>query len=493
MKLHRRIWKLAARYRAPWLLLCAPAALTGCGSPSEAHASSRAGGSPPENVILISIDTLRQDHVGCYGYERDTTPNLDALAAQSMLFEAAYTTMSWTLIAHMGMLTGLYPSQHKVWKDDAVLPPSVLTLAERLRETGYHTIGFYDRTAHWVDPEFGYDRGFDHYIAHEDAEQAGEHVRAALAARPAEAPFFLFLHLFDVHNAPLNSKGATIYDPPAPFEDCFVKDARSRIAGANLKKWWEDDASEATPEQHEAVVGLYDAGVRYVDTRLGELFAQWKSEGIFDQSLIIVTADHGESLCDHNGRYGGHGESRQEGLLVPLIIKLPYGQFAGTRVADPVSHVDLLPTILDHLGLPADERLPGYSLLAGRPSNSILYAERDETQVVIQWPYKLIQNPGRKEIGTLYDLSVDPDESAPVRARGPGHEQFQAIVGPLREAAKADRADWFLPEQVAPRAAPMDAAMRKHMAEMGYAGETEAEGEAPPSKASEASGSEIER
>jgi arylsulfatase A-like enzyme len=463
--------------RIAGLALAVPALLAGCGSPSEAHASSRARGTLPENVILISIDTLRQDHVGCYGYERDTTPNIDALAKESMLFEKAYTTMSWTLIAHMGMLTGLYPSQHKVWKEDAVLAPSVPTLAERLRGEGYHTIGFYDKTAHWVDPEFGYDRGFEKYVAHVDAVEASEHVRAALAGRPADKPFFLFLHLFDVHNAPLNTKGATIYDPPAPFDDCFVSGARERVAGADTKKWWYSDASDATPEQHEAVVALYDAGVRYVDSRLGELFAEWKKDGIFDRSMIIVTADHGEGLCDHNGRFGGHGESRQEGLLVPLIVKLPGGKFAGTRVADPVSHVDLLPTILDSLGLAADARLPGYSLLAGRPADTILYAERDETQVLIRWPYKLIQSPTRKEVGTLFDLSVDPHENQPLRARGPEHARYDEIVRPLRAAALADRSDWFQPEAGAERAAPMDAAMKKRMAEMGYAGETEPEAE----------------
>jgi arylsulfatase A-like enzyme len=205
--------------------------------------------------------------------------------------------------------------------------------------------------------------------------------------------------------------------------------------------------------------------------------------------MIIVTADHGEGLCDHNGKFGGHGESRQEGLLVPLIVKLPYGKFAGTRVADPASHVDLLPTILDGLGLPADSRLPGYSLLAGRPADSILYAERDETQVVIRWPYKLIQSPHRKEIGTLYDLSVDPHENAPLRARGPGHERYDEIVRPLRAAAQEDRADWFQPETAGARATPMDAAMKKHMAEMGYAGEADAaDGDEQSTKATEATG-----
>ena len=447
--------------------------LAGCGGPTQAELGAGAAERElPKHVILISIDTLRADHVGCYGYERDTTPNLDRLAEESMLFERAYTTMSWTLIAHMSMLTGLYPSQHKVWKNDAVLSTEVPTLAQRLQAQGYHTIGFYDTQAHWVDPEFGYDRGFALYEGHTNAELAGEHLRKALAERPKEQPLFVFLHLFDVHNAPLRKWGTTIYNPPAPFDTHFVPDARERLVGANCKKWWYTDASDATAGQREAIAGLYDSGVRYIDDRIGRWLEEWKAAGFYDQSLIIVTSDHGEGLCERADHYTGHGDANEEGLRVPFLMKLPSARFAGTRSADPVSHVDILPTVVDLLGLPQDARLPGYSLLAGRPADSIVFAERDETQVVIRGPYKLIQHPTRKEIGTLFDLAQDPMERGPIRQRSADaalREQFETLALPLRAAAEKAREGWFQPKESELRVQPIDASMKKQLEEMGYA------------------------
>ena len=133
----------------------------------------------PPSVILISLDTLRADHVGFMGYDRDTTPFLDEVAKEAMVFDRAYTTMSWTLIAHMSLMTGMYPSQHKVWKDDSVLPESIPTLTQRLKERGYHTMGFH--YPGWLNASYGFGRDFDIYQKHHNVIQAGAHMREAMA------------------------------------------------------------------------------------------------------------------------------------------------------------------------------------------------------------------------------------------------------------------------------------------------------------------------
>src|SRR5262245_57996699 len=150
------------------------------------------------SIVLVSIDTLRADHLGAYGYERDTSPFLDRWAKRSLVFERAFTPAAWTLSAHMSMLTGLYPEQHGVVKGDLALAPDVPLLAERLAHAGYRTVGLYQPT--WVHPRHGFGRGFEVFRAHENGDQAGEHLFEELAKIPAQSPLFLFVHLFDVHS-----------------------------------------------------------------------------------------------------------------------------------------------------------------------------------------------------------------------------------------------------------------------------------------------------
>ena len=423
----------------------------------------------PPNVILISIDTLRQDHVGCYGYERDTTPNIDAFATEAVLFERAYTTMSWTLIAHMSMLTGLYPSQHGVMEANLALPRSIPTLAQRLSDQGFQTFGFYDRTAHWVDPEFGYDRGFDLYRPHSNVAQAGNHLRKALDERRKKLPFFAFVHLFDVHSAPIDKSERPIYDPPAPHDSHFISDAKARLQGVDSYRWWNEDAKDASPEQHEALVALYDGGIRFVDERIGEWLDQWRASGLLDDSIVIITSDHGEGLCDHDPKYGGHGGTREEGLLVPLLIRYPSAENGGTRVPGSVSLVDLVPTVLDRLGFEADARLPGFSLLESRPPEVPVFAERTRVRVALRWPLKFTEwSDGSAR---LFDLEEDPDEKRPILPRRKTRERFKELAPLMRELSANERADWFSPEGENPTLGEMSRELRERMDQLGYGGE----------------------
>src|SRR5262245_12779356 len=145
------------------------------------------------SIVLVSIDTLRADHLGLYGYTRDTSPFLDEWSRRCMVFERAFTPAAWTLSAHMSMLTGLYPEQHGVLKGTLALAPDVPLLAERLRSAGYRTVGLYQPT--WVHPRHGFDRGFEVFRPHASAEEAGAHLFEELGKLPPEQPFFLFVHL----------------------------------------------------------------------------------------------------------------------------------------------------------------------------------------------------------------------------------------------------------------------------------------------------------
>ncbi|HEX6882523.1 MAG TPA: sulfatase-like hydrolase/transferase [Planctomycetota bacterium] len=183
---------------------------------------------PRPSVLLVSIDTLRADHVGLYGYERDTTPFLDSLGAEGLVFENAFTPAAWTLVAHMTMLTGLNPKQHGVDRAERALSPDAPLLAERLRAAGYQTLGFY--RPGWIHPRHGFERGFDVFQAHQTVEEAEAHLFEELARRSPERPTFTFLHLFDVHNDPSSQEPPAPFSAPPPYQDVFQEGARASRA-----------------------------------------------------------------------------------------------------------------------------------------------------------------------------------------------------------------------------------------------------------------------
>ena len=441
--------------RTPFLSLLG-AVLAGCGSDW-----GRIPGPPPP-IVVISIDTLRRDRVGFHGYERDTTPALDRLASESLVFERAYTTASWTLIAHMSLLTGMQPEQHGVHGTARALFDEIPTLSERLDELGYWSMGFYKPG--WLDPRFGYERGFDVYEAHESVEEAGEHVAAALASRPAERPFFLFVHLFDVHNGPL-ARGAP-YAVGEPWDSMFVPDARARLEGFDAPRAFLEDASFVTPAQHEAIVALYDGGVRKVDDHLGQWFDAWRAEGWFDDALIVVTSDHGESLLDHGDAYGGHGGQYEEALRVPLVMRMPGAAEAG-RVDGLRSQVDLVPTLIRGLELEPDERLTGVSLLAPADPERLIWAQRPDTglEVLLRGNWKVLSWPEEPRKLRGYDLQRDPDEREAVRAKDAAR---WAEVEALRRDADAASASWYRPAGKQPRARKARAEDADALRALGY-------------------------
>jgi arylsulfatase A-like enzyme/Tfp pilus assembly protein PilF len=352
---------------------------------------------PTFPVVLITIDTLRADHLGCYGYTSIRTPAIDQLAHEGVRFTEAYTTVPITLPAHTALMTGEFPLMTGV--HDFIgnkLPAGAVTLAKTLRDHGYSTAAFLGAAV--LDSRFGLNQGFDTYFDHfefgrleevhlDAIERRGDRVVDEalkwLSARP-QPPFFLWVHLYDPH-AP--------YHPPEPFATRY----KAR---------------------------LYDGEIAYADTQVSRLMAYLRQHGLFENSLVVLASDHGESLGEHGEKT--HGFFIYNATLhVPLIVKTPFKMpLAAPRVVtDEVSLVDVMPTVLAALNIPIPPSVQGRSLLnlvLGRPpakasGTSNLYAESYAPRLHFGWNLlRSLEWGGLKYIETtrpeLYDTRSDPRE-----------------------------------------------------------------------------------
>ncbi len=354
------------------------------------------------NIILITLDTTRSDHMGFLGSKRGLTPNLDAMAQQGVVFTRAYSHVPITTASHATILTGTYPQFNRVNDFGVPLSSRLPYLPDLLRAQGYHTGAFVGSLI--LDPldgtAPGFDRGFEVYDAgfhlrrhgadrYKSVERrAGDVVNHALAwlSQLPNGPFFLWVHLYDAHDP---------YDPPAPFKTRFA----------------------AQP---------YDGEIAYADSTVGKLLDEIRKHGLYDETLIAVMADHGESL-------GAHGENTHgiflydETLHVPLVFKLPAGRPAGRRIDTRARLVDVAPTILQEAGIPVPKEMQGESLSVmmkpaakspGGPAAAAeerpAYAETDYPHRAFGWSslrairtgkYLYIRAPERE----LYNQSADPE------------------------------------------------------------------------------------
>jgi arylsulfatase A-like enzyme len=343
---------------------------------------------PRPPIVFVSIDTFSARHLALYGYARATSPELERFRQDAVLFERCLANAPWTLPSYLSVMSGLYPRSHGVtlqFQAGADIQPQDLwqladnrwTLAEALRARGYRTGGFVD--TQWLQPLFRVHQGFDVYNgdgAMADFKDTHEHIENIverlvppwLAASDAGHPPFLFLHALDAHGP---------YLPDAPFRDTFTRDlpaARTPVpAGSDNQTyrwmpWWMSRTLQpdlSIPEEPtvslEEVVARYDESLLKVDAYLGKLFAHLRERGLYDESVIVVTGDHGEHFGP--GVYG-HGVMHESVLHVPLLVKLPHGEHAGSRVERPVALVDVYPTLLALAGAPPEpDRLHGRSLL----------------------------------------------------------------------------------------------------------------------------------
>jgi len=317
----------------------------------------------PPNVVFIVIDTLRADHVGAYGAAQNLTPQLDAIAAESTLFEHAYATSAWTKSSIASMLTGHYPSHIGVLDRDDAIPESIDTLAERLHRRGYETHGVTSNGN--AGATYGFAQGFDSFEYPSEQRRypggattfpANGITNAALewlAQRNRAQPFFLFLHYADPH------------DPYFPHPDLDCGDEPPGRFGGSRQELREMDAAgkrgELTETDKARIRYLYACDVRFCDQWIGTLATELRRQGLWENSLLVITADHGEGLWDHSER--GHGRDLYEEMVrVPLLVKYP-GKARAARIRKPVSLVDLTPTVLVATGVGDDlTRLQGQDL-----------------------------------------------------------------------------------------------------------------------------------
>lgn len=447
----------------------------------------RATAQPQINFLVISLDTLRPDHLGCYGYERDTSPFIDELASRGTVFDQAFTTAPWTLPAHMSLFTSLYPSFHKLDRANFVgsahVDESEALLAEELAAVGYRTVGIVSHP--FLAGDWGYERGFDLY--HDTPMLAARQTARTLQwmewhrfhrnRGTAPAKFFLFLHYLDTHEP---------YAAPSPHGEMFVGDYEGPLRPQDHMVTLFSDKEFENEEDFQYVIGLYDGEVHFLDANMGKIFRGLETFGFDGNTMVVVTSDHGEEFKDHGAM--GHWHSLYDSeLRVPLILRYPQGGAAGRRVDYPVTLLDIFPTILELAGSRSvPERLQGVSLVPflvaagdardpGHPRD--LFAEfgpgdvkweKDYFQRTIRsGRYKLIvtwHEDGHVE-RELYDLVADPREQENVIDTAP----------PDRVRELQERLDRFVksgneyhPEFREKNSLDVEEQIRKHIESLGY-------------------------
>jgi arylsulfatase A-like enzyme len=301
-------------------------------------------GEPRPNVLLISIDTLRQDHVSAYGYDRRTTPTLDSLAVEGALCESAWTPTSWTLPAHVSAFTGLSPSAHQVEGGRDRLAADVVTLTQILDRAGYATTGFASHD--YLDETYGFARGFDLYVnrPEQSAEAVSDQAVAWLEAHHEE-PFFLFLHYFDPH---------VDYAPPGDYARAFGSDDAGRSFGEyGFVQQFEDPRTPLPDDVARRIVALYDGEILYTDAQITRVIDTLRRQRRLDDTIVAVFSDHGEEFKEH-GSFGHGATLYAEVTRIPLIFRYPQRIPARTRVRSPLSLTDLPALIALLAGLDAD-------------------------------------------------------------------------------------------------------------------------------------------
>jgi arylsulfatase A-like enzyme len=365
-------------------------------SRSEVGGQAPVGATGPKrpNVLVIVLDTVRADHLSVYGYPRPTTPGLERLAAEGVVFEQALAPAPWTLPSHATLFTGLYPAQHGSGRLHPRLDGHLVTLTELLAQQGYQTVGFSNNS--WVSRATNFDQGFEYFedfkgiwrvwrsISRLTAAQIYQHFfpvqlhgdRSGGAGRTNAAirrwfdsrhdagrPFFLFINYLDAHFP---------YHAPEPFRTKFVEPGHLRFATELLDAEAQDEADftpppiDWDPAKWGALSDLYDGELAYLDAMVSELLADLRRRGLLDQTLVVITSDHGEHLGEHSlflHRFSVYEPT----LRIPLLMRLPGRLPAGLRTSNWVGLTDVLPTVLRlvdvRVPIEVAGELPGQSLV----------------------------------------------------------------------------------------------------------------------------------
>ncbi|MCK5851186.1 MAG: sulfatase [Kiritimatiellae bacterium] len=362
------------------------------------------------NIILIIIDTLRADHLGCYGYYRDTSPAIDSLAETGITFLNVHGQSSWTLPAVTSIFTGLNVKEHGAGRRGNsvyAMNYDVPTIPLMLKREGYSTMGIFN--VFLLSEQFGFNKGFDRFSCDWLGDgRAGLSVDEAIewiSEYDDSAPFFLSLHVFDPHDP---------YSPPSPYDEYFTP------SGAQGITWWPALANgslDSSEENLEHLTGLYDGEIAWTDSQLERLFAYLRNSNLEGNTIIIITADHGEEFLEHQGV--GHGYTMHREIVhVPIIIAGP-GIPADSLNSSLRSQTDILPTIMDIISADKPEHLNGHSLLSSNiparalPASNVNSTTAAITAAVTMGNRKLIWNT-QNNISFMYDIALDPFELEPL-------------------------------------------------------------------------------
>jgi arylsulfatase len=417
------------------------------------------------NLLLITVDTLRADHLSVYGYGRKTSPALEALAERSVVFESAISQRTFTAPSIATILTGTYPPTHKTLDNRSHLRASNVTLAETLSEMGFRTVAAAGNPG--LDRAFRFDQGFESFqtvaIKGEEevyrldpweADLLGE-LALPLLQEVRSDRFFAWLHFMDPHSP---------YIVPESYQELYSDDPLSDAhkgaqtpASSNHYGPIEDSSPFYRNQGVDFAISQYDAEIKFLDDYLGRLFEYMDELGLSSNTLVILTADHGESMGEHRGVYFGHHHPYQDTIRVPLVIAHP-DLPGGVRIDRKVSLVDIVPTALSLLGLPQNPEIQGQSLArlilegderdlrpyhystgTGRPSYSTQSIQADTHKLIVDfrregfaidaiferlgklWVPQDFFNPYhyRREKFEFYDLANDPDELVDLAGQDP--------------------------------------------------------------------------
>jgi arylsulfatase A-like enzyme len=400
------------------------------------------------NVLILVSDATRADHLSCYGYEIETTPNIDRFAGEGIRFENPVAQGSHTIVATPAIIASVYPTIHGLTHYRAVLSDSITLISELLKGAGYQTLGIV--TNPHLTENNGFAQGFDYYESdrgwqNTDAEVVNQEFLQFLDQYRKDR-FLAFLFYIDPH---------TPYDPPEAYLRKFGADVSIEITD-----WSQEKLLPMQEVERRDIVARYDGAVNYFDDEFGKLMAELKKRGLYDRSLIVYTSDHGEGFWDHNKV--GHGNSLYEELLrvplimrFPIMVKFPKLQLRGKVLRQPARQIDIVPTALDLLGVKPRGLIFGTSLvplISGRRENleELDYVVSEE---ILQqpelhnirsirsgpWKYIITQNFERDEFEReLYNLSTDPLEKVNLLERE-GNQAMQLEQRLFSELADLER------------------------------------------------------
>ncbi len=470
------------------LILVAVLAMGGCGDKAPAL------GDIP--VIIYVVDTLRADRLGLYGYVRPTSPNIDSLAAESVVFDQAYAAAPWTPPSVASLITSTFPCEHRVISSARQLHGSVKTLAQSLLQSGYYTGGFYENS--WVGSEMGLSRGFSNFVERK-FPTADTHLSDDVSAfldQVADDRFHLYLHTMETHDPH--------FVPPIyihPFgrvsqgmrEDVERVSKGLKLVNMRVVQGRQNKSPEEILAQQNELMSeldsrkdemnvLYDASVAWADDTLGRVVNVLKDKGIWDKAIFVFVSDHGEEIGERGG--WGHGQSLYGELVrVPLLIHFPGNELAGMRVSTSVSLVDVMPTILDYLDLKKHCRdCRGRSLLPmlhgsiwADTGSPVFTVRIDEVNKYGPWD----QSRGAFNVGVrqdnwqgiwndqpatveLYDVTADPGETNDLSAR------YADLAADIRQQAytRIKRCGAWLSEPV--KATELTEETKRELRALGY-------------------------